>query len=511
MSASLAHHAPLRKRKSRVQKSFRPNADNLGSRVVNSALFTIGGVIFRTAITVGSMAVLARLLSPADFGLIAMATVITELAAVFSNFGFGSILIQRPRVSRIQIDTMNWCALALGALLTVVVYGLSFSAGEIFNDEHVGALLRVLAVSFILEELTLVPRALLMRRMQFRLDFYVQALMLIGRAGTAVALALAGFGVWSLAWGPVVGLVIQAVLYQYLAGYWPRLRFSRSFLASSWLTNGGHFGNGILFYINANLDTFLIGRALGATALGNYSNAKSLTDEIRVRMVQPLQRVLFPAFAAIQTEQERFQRGILRSARLLSFMFIPIGFGMAAEAEILIRILYGDQWLEMIPLLQLTALATGFGATTSVSNAIFNAKNEVGLSFRLFLLSTALSALFIVVGSHWGLLGVVWARLALVPVGLVFFWVSLRLVELGWADIFRLFAAPLLSAAMMYALMALTSPAVGARVGSLALHLLLDVLLGGATYLLLMRLIAREHIQEVMSVFQSIGRRRKSS
>ncbi len=493
-----------------MQSAFLPRTDNLGARVVNSALFTIGGVAFRTAITIGSMAILARLLTPADFGLIAMATVITELAAVFSNFGFGSVLIQRPRVSRIQIDTMYWCALALGLILTVSIYLLAFTSGLVFNDQRVGELLQVLAFCFILEQLTLVPRSLLMRRMHFRLDFFVQAAMLLGRAGTAVVLAKAGFGVWSLAWAAVVALIIQAVLYQYVAGYVPRLRFSRSFLASSWRTNGGHFGNGILFYVNANLDSLLIGRTLGASALGNYQNAKSLTDEIRVRMVQPLQRVLFPAFSAIQTDNLRFQQGILRSARLLAFAFIPVGFGMAAEAELLIRILYGEQWLQMIPLLHLTAFATGFGATTSVANAIFNAKNEVGLSFRLFLLSTALTAAFIIVGSHWGLLGVVWARLSLVPVGLVFFWIALRLVDLGLRDIWHLFAAPCTAASFMYITMGLGAPASGHHVGSLALDLCEDVLIGAGMYLLMMSVIGRAHLREAWSVIQSIGKRRSS-
>ena len=267
----------------RVQRAFRPQADNLGTRVVNSALFTMASVAFRTVVTIASMAVLARLLTPADFGLIAMATVITELASVFSNFGFGSILIQRRSISRIQIDTMNWCAMALGVVLSVVVFLLSFGASHVFKDETVGQLLRVLAISFILEELTMVPRSLMARRMQFRLDFYVQAVMLLGRSGTAVALAMLGFGVWSLAIGPVVSLLIQAIAYQVIAGYWPRFRFSRSFLASTWRTNGSHFGNGILFYLNANIDTFLVGRMLGAAPrrcpVGSPGNACSKPSE----------------------------------------------------------------------------------------------------------------------------------------------------------------------------------------------------------------------------------------
>ena len=97
-----------------VQRAFSPSSDNLGRRVVDSAAFTFLGIAIRTGITLGSMAILARLLTPADFGHIAMATVVTELAALFANFGFGYILIQRSKIARIQIDTMFWAALWAG-------------------------------------------------------------------------------------------------------------------------------------------------------------------------------------------------------------------------------------------------------------------------------------------------------------------------------------------------------------------------------------------------------------
>ncbi len=351
---------------SKVQKSFLTSSDNLGHRVVSGALFTFLGIALRTAITIGSMAVLARLLTPAEFGHLAMATVVTELAAVFANFGFGSILIQKYRISRIQIDTMHWSAIGLGVILTTLVFTLSFFASHFFQDEMVGPLLRVLCLSFILEEITIIPRSLLARRMQFKLDFYIQIGMLLSRASTAIVMALNGFGVWSLAGGALAGLMVQACVYQLLSGYWPRAKFSASFLRTTWRTNGGYFGNGILFYINSNVDFLLVGRTLGASMLGQYQNARSLTDEVRMRMVQPIQRVLFPAFSAIQNDPDRFRDGVLRSGRLLALTFIPMGFGIAAVAPELVKVLYGEQWLPMIPILQVISIATGLGAAASI-------------------------------------------------------------------------------------------------------------------------------------------------
>lgn len=490
-----------------VQKAFQPTADNLGQRMVNGAAFTFLGIALRTGITVGSMAVLARLLTPTDFGHLAMATVITELAAVFANFGFGSILIQRLRISRIQIDTMHWCAVGLGVFLTTLVFGLSFFASHLFEDAMVGPLLRVLCISFILEELNMVPRSLLARRMQFRHDFFIQSGMLLVRAGTAIVMALNDMGVWSLVGGALAGLTVQTCAYAALTGYWPRLRFSTSFLKSTHRTNGSYFGNGILFYINANLDFLLVGRTLGASTLGQYQNARSLTDEIRVRMVQPLQRVLFPAFSAIQNDADRFRNGILRSGRLLALTFTPMGFGIAAVAPELVRVLYGEQWLPMIPILQIISIATGLGAAFSVGSPIFNATNRVGLSFKLFFIQTLLAIAFILIGSQWGLMGVVWSRLALTAVGLVFFRIALGLVKMHTQHIWQIMGPPCIAAGLMWWLLGTVRGWVQTWVMSSAAQLGCLIGIGMVLYVMASLLIAPQHVRDAKEVLFKLGRK----
>lgn len=475
--------------------------------MVNGAIFTFLGIALRTGITVGSMAILARLLTPADFGHLAMATVVTELAAIFANFGFGSILIQRLRITRIQIDTMFWSAIGLGVMLTSAVFFLSFFASHFFNDAMVGPLLRVLCLSFVLEELTLVPRSLLARRMQFNVDFYIQTAMLFTRAGSAIVLALNDFGVWSLVGGALAGLAVQSCGYQIAGGYWPRTRFSVSFLNSTWRTNGGYFGNGILFYINSNLDFLLIGRTLGASLLGQYQNARSLTDEIRVRMAQPLQRVLFPAFSAIQNDLDRFRGGVLRSGRLLALVFMPMGVGVAAVAPELVSVLYGDQWLAMIPVLQVLSIATGFAAATSIGSPIFNATNRVGLSFNLYFLQTVFAVVFMLIGSHWGLMGVAWSRFALVAVGLVFFRISLGLIEMGWIHAWQMMGTPLFASLFMWFLLErvrdwLPTPGV-----SDAVQLAKLIGIGMVSYIIVSLLVSRQHVLVVKEVVFKLRRK----
>ena len=436
-----------------IQRSFRPASHDLGRTVVHGATFTIVGAAIRTLITIGSTAILARLLSPADYGLIAMATVVTELGALFSNFGFGNILIQRQNISRVQLDTVFWVALGLGAVLAVAVYLLSVLASRFFNEATVGSLLRIMCVTFVFEELTVIPRSVLSRTLQFRKEFIVQIGTLLCSAGTAVVLAWMGFAVWSLALAGVAGSFVRMCLYTLFIGYYPRLRFSSEFLASTWRTSGGYFGNGILFYLNSNIDLFLIGRMLGASSLGMYQNARSLTNEIRVRIAIPLQQVLFPAFSILQNEKDRFRNGIVRSGRLLALIVVPVGFGVAAVAEELVPLLYGSQWLAMIPALKIISIGAGIRATTTVGNPIFNATNRVGLSFRLFFVGTVITAVSIVIASQWGLLGVAYALLFSTAVAMVFFRIALGLLQLGSKHLWQMLGPPTVSATLMFVML----------------------------------------------------------
>jgi PST family polysaccharide transporter len=391
--------------------------------------------------------------------------------------------------------------------LTLLVFALSFFASYFFQDESVGPLLRVLCLAFILEELTMVPRSLMVRRMQFKLGFYIQCGMLLARAGTSILMALSGMGVWSLVGGALAGSLVQNIAYQILVPYWPRIKFSTVFLRSTWRTNGGYFGNGILFYVNANLDFLLIGKILGATLLGQYQNARSLTDEIRARMVQPLQTVLFPAFSAIQNDIDRFQDGILRSGRLLALTFIPVGFGLAAVAPELVWVLYGQQWLPMIPILQIISIATGLNAPTYIGSPIFNATNRVALSFKLYSISTAIAVVFMLVGSRWGLIGIAWSRLAMAAVGLVFFRIAMGLVNMRSRHILQIMGGPCIGAGLMWWVIGMVRDSVYAWTADRTAQLGLLVSLGVVVYVAASLVASQSHARDVKEVaFKLLGK-----
>jgi O-antigen/teichoic acid export membrane protein len=478
--------------------------DNLGHRAVRGAGFTIAGIMLRTGITLGSVAVLARLLSPADFGYIAMATVVTEFAALFGNFGFAAVLIQKRVITRLQIDTVFWASTVLGVVLTVAVLLLSYLATALFREPIAGELLRVLCLSFIINGLVVAHGALLARMMRFGVDFWIEIIAMASRAGISILFAWNGYGVWSLVFGPLAGSIIRVILFFLVVPYWPRVRFSTRYLKSTWLTNSSYFAGGFLFYVNTTFDLMLIGRSLGATALGYYQNARSLTDEVRNRMAIPLQRVLFPAFSTLQNNTDWLQVSVMRSGRLLAAVVFPVGIGIAAIADELVPVLYGDQWLAMIPILKLLGIATAIKASTAVVTPLYNAMNRVGLALRYNIIGTVITLGGVLVALPWGLNAIAGAIALSSLYSFYGYRIGLGLIGLGWKAVATTFSAPVVASMTMWGILELVRTSEIVTSLESATRLLLLIALGAGVYLATMMLIARDFARDFRWLVEKI-------
>lgn len=499
--------AERRRRHGLLRRSFVLSDHDIGGRVVSGAGFQFLGIGLRTLITIGSTAILARLLTPADFGYVAMATVITELAGLFANFGFTNLLIQKRVINRLQLDTVFWASNLVGLVLALVVFVMSFFAGWLFADPHVGELLRVLCLTFAFSGLTSVSWVVLARLMRFRVEFWMQLATVVIRTAVAIGFAYAGFGAWALVIGGVTSGLVQGVFAFIAVPYRPRLRFHAPLLASTWRTSGSYFGGGLLYYANMNVDLILIGRQLGPTPLGFYQNARSLTDEIRARIAMPLQHVLFPAFSALQHDRERMQQMVLRSARMLAAIVVPIGFGVSAMAQDLVPLLYGPKWLAMVPVMSMFGISAALRASTAMASPLFNSSNQVALAFRYNLIGTALTILSVAAAMPFGI-GVVSAAVAASSLYSVFVYrVALGYVGLDVHDLLQVLGLPIGASAAMWLAIFATRGLVFAGASSHALPLVLLTALGGGTYVSVLHVTSPKYLEDFRAILQRFRRR----
>jgi O-antigen/teichoic acid export membrane protein len=497
-----------------VRAAFVLSRTGVTSRVVSGGAYTLIGVFSRTLITVCSVAILARLLTPADFGYVAMATVVAELAALFTNFGFSQVLVQRPRISRLQLDTVFWSSLALGIAVAAGVFFLSYPAAALYGEETTGALLRFMSLSFVIASLTVVPEAILTRLMLYRKLLFLQIAYLSIRAIAAIALAIIGFGVWSLIIGAIIATFSQLILTARAVGYLPRVRFSLAYVLAIARTSASYFGGGILYYINTNLDLFLIGRQLGPTATGYYQISRSLTDEVRTRIAIPLQRVLFPAYSAIQDDSARLHHAVIRSSRLLAIVVFPVGAGIFATADELTLLLYGPQWLAMIPVLKLLGLSAIPKASGAVAAPIFNATNRVATALRYNTVGTALMAAGVIATVNFGIVAVASAVLVTSLYTLFMLHVAFRVIGLGTGAIRTVLVPPAVASALMAASVFMVKHLEIANDLSAPVLLLLCMITGAITYTISIAILSpalRSDVIDTLSHLRSHFAPRKQS
>lgn len=477
----IQHHSNKHGKHRVVRGALVLRGDDLGFRVVRGAKFTILGIALRTLITLGSVSILARLLSPADFGYMTMATVVTDLASLFGNFGFASVLIQKRVITRLQMDTVFWSSTTLGLGLTLIIFILSYLATWFFGEPTAGQLMRIMCFTFAIDGLTTVHGALISRLMHFHADFWIQILTVAFRAAVAIVFAWQGFGVWSLVIGSLAGCALRLLLSVFIIPYWPRWRFHLSYLRATWKTNSSYFASGLLFYVNTNVDLLLIGRMVGATALGYYQNSRSLTDEVRYRIAVPLQRVLFPAFSSLQENTNWLQVSVMRSGRLLAAIVFPVGIGIAAVANELVPILYGQKWLAMIPVLKFLGVSAALKGSTAIASPLFNAANRVGLSLRYNVIGSIIVVLSVLAASHWGIEAVAGAIALSALYSLVAYQAGLGLIGLGWGSVWATLGPPMFASAIMWVAIEVVRASLAGHLAGGA-SLVLHVALGAVVY-----------------------------
>lgn len=490
-----------------IGPSLRRRSDALAGKMVKSVGVVYSGALMRMVIALGSTAILARLLTPQDFGHVAMATVVTEMAALFSNFGVVSILVQRDRLTRSLLETAFWFSALLGLALGVLVFTSSGAVAAVYGDAVVGHVLRALAPMFLLDELTVVPTALLLRNMRFRQDIVIQNTMLIVRSTVAALLAWRGFGVDALIAGTLVGRVVTLALVWGYVPLLPRFRLRLPHVMHYFRRGSGYFAGGFLYYINSSVDRAIVGYQIGALAVGFYQGARNFSDQMRDRITAPLQRVLLPTYSALQGDVRALQANALKITSLLAFVLMPVGFGIAATSKELVAILYGPQWREMVPVLQYLAIAASVRGTVAVSTTVFQALDRIGLSVRVGMLNTLLLLAAILVGSHWGIVGVAKAALAASCVAAAIGGsVAFRLIGLSASGLGRCLAPAAFAAGGMLVAIHQLDTAILLQPPALA-SLGIKVSAGVAIYALAALILMRDRIDDVVRLVRRLASR----
>lgn len=381
--------------------------ENLKGRSIRGGAATLGGQATTFALKLSATAVLARLLTPADFGLIAMVTALTGFVQIFKDAGLSMATVQRAEINHRQVSTLFWGNLALSFVLMLIVASMAPAVAWFYGEPRLLAVTLALAALFPLGGLTVQHQALLRRQMRFgtlvSIDVASQA---IGVAA-GIGAALLGATYWALV-AMLAGTALANALLVWLLCRWLPGLPSRGSGVRPMLAFGGNLTAFTFFnYFARNADNALIGWYCGASAVGLYARAYSLMLLPMYQIKEPLSAVVVPALCRLQDKQEDFARYYLRAVNGMMWLCGPLVAFLAACSEQVVLIVLGDQWMAAVNLFRVLAVIAFLQPIySSAVGWTFCSRGRADRLLRWAMVACPLTLASFVAGLPYGPLGV---------------------------------------------------------------------------------------------------------
>lgn len=431
-----------------------------------------------------STLVLVRVLTPADFGVMAMAMSLIAALELLKSFSFDVALIQRHEVNRGHLDTAWTFNLIFGVLVALLIVVLARPAAGYYSEPQLEAVAYALAIGWLAQSFENIGVVAFRRDLKFSDEYRFLVAKRVATVAVTVPLAFWLRNFWALVVGIVVGKLLSVLISYALHPHRPRLSLvaARDLMSfSGWL-----FVNNVLYFFNERVADFVLGRIAGTRALGIYNVASEIASMPTTEIVAPINRVMLPGYSKIAREGSDLGRTYMDTVGVMALFSLPAGLGIAALAKPIVDLLLGPQWQDAVPLIQILGI---YGAIASLGTSTASALMAVGRQRAL----TALAALRLVllvpaviwgcqasgtVGAAWAVLGVT-AVVTPINFGALLPVLGLR-VPVFIAAIWR----PIAASMLMYIAMTAALDALHAsRLDHVLLQLFVGMVVGGATLL----------------------------
>jgi O-antigen/teichoic acid export membrane protein len=466
-----------------------PDSPSLRSAASRSLLWTAVGKYSNNLITLVVMAVLSRLLTPTDFGLIAMVLVISAFLSIVAEAGLSTAVVQKRDLSDDALSSLFWFGLGLGALTAALLAGAAPLVALLFSEPRLTPVVAVMSGGFLIVALGRVPNGLLERSFKFR-EIAVSELTgsLFGGI-VGVGAALGGAGHWALVMQSLTTSLLNAALRFRLSGFRPRRVLRLELVRSVSGYSGGVTAFSAINYWARNLDKALIGRFLGPAELGYYGRAYAL-------MLYPLETIngilnptLHPLLSALQHDGPRMARTYATIAKLVASIALPAMTAMGALAPEIVRSVWGAQWTPSIDVFAILCIVGSVQPVGATFGPVFLATNRTKLLALMGLINSCVIMAGMAAGIRWGIEGV--AVGYSIGYGLIFFptmyVVFVVLLRARLADMLRVLGTPLAMAAAVLAALSAYNSVMRGRWGDVPhglLGLLVAITVWAASYLL---------------------------
>jgi O-antigen/teichoic acid export membrane protein len=396
---------------------------------------------FKFSISIVATAVLARLLTPHDYGLVGMVAVVTSFASLFKDLGLSLATVQKSEINYAQISTLFWINVALSVSLALIIVAMAPGVAWFFGEPRLTSITMLTSLGFILGGLSVQHEALLKRQMRFFALSLIAFVSMVSGYAAGIALAWHGAGYWALVFSQLTLLATNAVGVWLLCGWRPGLPRRNAGIRSMLSFGGSITGYSMVNYFAGSMDALLIGRFRGPEQLGLYAKAIQLTGLPTDQISEPIAAVTIPALSRLHDSPERYRQAYLRIMEKILMLLMPGLAFMIAAADWLVYIVLGPQWSETSRIFAFMAAGVLLQPLSTAGWLLVTQGRTQHLLYWS-MLSAPVSVVFIVAGLHWGAVGVA-ASYALGKILVMYplmFWFVGRRGPVRTIDFYRLIA-----------------------------------------------------------------------
>ncbi|MBG1269253.1 lipopolysaccharide biosynthesis protein [Nostoc sp. WHI] len=481
------------------------NSSNLRQKAVKSVIWTAIESGGRQAISLVVFFILARLLSPETFGLIALAYIFIEFVQIFVDQGFSVAIIQRQEIDAEHLDSAFWTTLGISILLTMLSIAGAGLAADFFKQPQLIPIIQCLSISFAFSGLSSVQQAVLERRFAFR-SLAIRSLLAVIIGGiVGVVMAFLHFGVWSLVGQQLSSSLVQVLVLWRVSDWRPGFKFSVIHAKELFAFGINIFAFNIINFFNRRSDSFLIGYFLGLVALGYYSIAYKLLQVMMQVLITTTTKVALPIFSRLQGEPERLLSAFYSATQFTSLIVFPVFLCVPVLAPEFIKVFFGEQWVQSIPVLQVLSLIGPIHLIFFYNNSVIMAMGKPSWRLWIQIINTVTNVVGFALVVKFGIVAVASAYVVrgylILPISLL---AINKLVKIDLTNYLRLYIVPLVASAAMFGTILATKYFLETFIESWML-LAISLLFGISTYIFILSVISPKLFRRLLDLAESLN------
>lgn len=350
--------------------------------------------------------ILARILLPEDYGVIALAAVFITIAQVFIQTGFSSALIQKKDVTKVEYSTIFYAGIILSLVLYAIIFFSSPAIASFYQSPIISLVLRIQGLTIVLSAFSSVQNAIIVKQFEFKKSFIYRLIAVILQGVVGITMAMLGYGIWSIVYSTLLNTSIITISFWIVVDWRPTREFSFQAFKDLFAYSTQILLYGLVNVLFNNLQSLIIGKQFSKDTLGYYNRGYQIPMLIMVNTDGAINSVMFSSLSKVQDDQEKFVQIFRRSIKSSVFFVFPMMVGLIAIAEPLTLFLLTDKWLDSVPFLQITSLICMTWPFSLMHHAL-NAQKMSKLSLWLNLISKVIAIVFLLLSLKYGVIAFV--------------------------------------------------------------------------------------------------------